>query len=101
MPLMLGAANPAGISAGVGFVHDDEFRAGAKKVIPAMVRLDVVQGNDREGVVLKEALASSALGFQTTSCSCQNQFGLDLELAPSTLAATVQQGEAGRAQPCA
>jgi hypothetical protein len=37
MSLMLGAANPAGVSAGMSFVNDDEFGAGAKKVIPAMV----------------------------------------------------------------
>jgi hypothetical protein len=37
MPLMLGAANPACVSAGMSFVNDDEFGAGAKKVIPAMV----------------------------------------------------------------
>jgi hypothetical protein len=37
MPLMLGAADSACVSAGMSFVNDDEFGAGAKKVIPAMV----------------------------------------------------------------
>jgi len=31
-----------------------------KKVIPAMVRLDVVQGDDREGEMIEEALAGNA-----------------------------------------
>jgi hypothetical protein len=79
--LMLGAAHSTGVSAGVGFVHNDEFRAGTEKVISAMVGLDVVQRNDSEWVMLEEALPSSALGFKTPSCTGQDQLRLDLELA--------------------
>jgi hypothetical protein len=59
--LVLGAAHSTGVSASVGFVHNDELRAGTKKVISAMVGLDVVQGNDGEGVMLEETLTASAL----------------------------------------
>jgi hypothetical protein len=80
MPLMLGAADSPGKGAGVSLVHNDKFRTSAKKVIPAMVRLDVVQGDDREGEMIEEALATSAIGFQTTSRTRQDQLGIDLEL---------------------
>ena len=63
MPLMLCAAYSTGIGTGVGLVHDDKLRAGTKEVIPAMVGLDEVQRDDSEGVMLEEALTSSALGF--------------------------------------
>jgi hypothetical protein len=101
MPLMLGTADPAGKGAGVSLVHNDKFWAGAKKVIPAMVRLDVVQGDDREGEMIEEALATSAIGFQTASCTRQDQLGIDLEFVlqfPLPLFCKVRGAEHGHAR---
>src|ERR1035437_9747374 len=80
MSLMLGAAYPSGIGTGVGFVNDDEFGAGAKKVIPPVIGLDVVQRDDGERVMLKKALSASALQFKAPGRAGQDQFGIDLKL---------------------
>src|ERR1035441_8741857 len=80
MSLMLGAAYPSGIGTGVGFVNDDQFGTGAKKVIPPVIGFDVVQRDDGERVMLKKALATPALRFKTSCGAGQDQFGIDLEL---------------------
>src|SRR5437879_927380 len=43
---------------GVGLLDNHQFRAGADEIVPPALRLDVIQGDDRERIDIEDHLAS-------------------------------------------
>ena len=69
----------ATLSAGVGFVHDDKFRAKALEGFAPTFGLDVVQADDCEGVGIKHRGARRQVTLQPVGAGAAHHDGLDVE----------------------
>lgn len=65
----------------VGLVHDDELGAGPEELLAAAIALDVVGGDDGEGVAFEEGLVLAAGALETGRGPRQHQLGIDVELS--------------------
>ena len=79
--LMIGAAAVAGGSGtGMRLIHDDEFRAGAEKLVTPLIRLDVIQRDDDDGVLLENTMhPGRQIIFQPGSGGGGHQGGFQME----------------------
>jgi len=67
--------------AGVCFIHDHQFGAGAFEIVTFALGLDKLGRNDREGIEIKDGLIQTAQSaFQARGSGGQHQFGIDMEL---------------------
>ena len=73
-----GASHCAG--AGMRFIHDDHLRAASEEIVPPAVGLDVIQGDDSEGVMLEERTVLGDVPLKPPGGAGKNQFRVDMEL---------------------
>jgi hypothetical protein len=73
-------ARRAGVGAGVGFIHDDQLRAGAEEIGAAAVGFDVIGGDDEEAVNVEQGLVHAACRLQPPGRGRQHEFGVKREL---------------------
>src|SRR5205807_942513 len=68
------------LSAGMGFVDNDQVRTRSEKVMPPRVRFNVVERHDGYGIVLEHGGSSRALSLKPGNRSGMNQHGIHTEL---------------------
>ena len=85
VPLMSGAASLGGRRASVGFVHDDEIRAGAQEVVAAAVGLDEVHRDDDKRMRVEDGLVGAQIFFETARRARKDQFDRDVEFGRELL----------------
>src|SRR5512137_2539878 len=79
MALMRGTPALGRRRARVGFVHDDEVRAGPQKVMTSSVRLDEVHRDYDERMRVEDGLVRAQILFKTARCARKHQFNRDVE----------------------
>ena len=94
--LMSGATALGGRRARVGFIHDDEIRAGAQKIMAAAVGLDEVHGDDDERIDIEDGLVGTQIFFETTGRAGKDQLDRDIKFGGEFLLPLF--GEMGRTQ---
>src|SRR5439155_2459570 len=52
---------------GMGFLDNHQLRAGADEIVPPTLRLDVIQGDDREWIDIEDHLPSGQAAFESAS----------------------------------
>src|SRR5205809_3730003 len=79
MALLSPTTAPACVSAGMRFVHNYQFGAGAQKLVAASIRLDEVRRDDHIRVALENRLSQAATALQPGSRARQHQLGVEVE----------------------
>jgi hypothetical protein len=82
VPLMTDTTALLAPGAGEGFIDDDQFRAGPEELITAVIRFDVIQGNDGERIPLEQGFPRPTMSLQAPRGRRQDQHGLNVEFLP-------------------
>ena len=65
----------------MGFVHNDEVRAGAQKVMASAIGLNEIHGDDHKRIRVENGLIGTQILFKTAGGARKHQFNGNVEFS--------------------